>query len=230
MIVTVTIAPAMQKTSDASSAAPIWRRVSAMCPPRCVARRWSAAPGRRRNRRPRSSRRRRPPPPKRRSSEPTASRTMGITMSVPAICSSRCATPAKDENAACRPRRSPRTDKGPESRRLALFARLSDFACRLASAPMPSPGRAAFSLSKPNPASVLEDDPGNDDGAGEKNNQIYSIILAPRFSAARREARAIFALSGLNSRDKNSNANRLTDRETISRRAARASARPRGLV
>ncbi|MGP8245710.1 MAG: YihY/virulence factor BrkB family protein [Bryobacteraceae bacterium] len=62
----------------------------------------------------------------------------------------------KDENAACRPRRSPRTAKGPERWRFAPFARLAGFASRLASTSMPSPGRAVFSLSKPNSARVLE--------------------------------------------------------------------------
>jgi hypothetical protein len=70
---------------------------------------------------------------------------------------------------------------------------------------MPSPGRrAVFSLSKPIPASALENRTGNDNGGDEEDiNQTYSISVAPRFPAMKREASGIFVLSRVMDRNKN---------------------------
>ncbi len=157
MIAAARIAPTRPRTSDTSSAAPIWRRISAMSPratfcATLVSRAWPTPKSTTTVIQKKEAAAAQTPNP----SEPTACRTMGITMSVPAICSNRCATPAKDENAACRPRRSPRTAKGPEPWRLAPFARLAGFASRLGRTNMSPAGRVVFSLGKSGPAGALE--------------------------------------------------------------------------
>ena len=169
----------MPSTSDTSSAAPIWRRISAMSPratfcATMVSRAWPTPKSTTTVIQKNEADAAQTPNP----SEPTACRTKGITMSVPAICSSRCATPAKDENAARRPRRSPRTAKGPEPWRLASFARVAGSL----------PGSQGlqgvcwprgFLLSKPNPARALENGAGSDNGGGEKKS-IKHIRAPPR--------------------------------------------------